>query len=139
MEQYRNDVHKVMKADNSKLVNPDLLIIDEDSATCTVLEAFFKIEGYTCKSVSTGTKALKVLKESTPKIILLDILLPDIKGFDVCKQIKCNEELSNIPVFYTSALPEPNIAEKIQDTKADGYFLKPFNFSEFDILFRYLD
>ena len=139
MEQYRNDVHKVMKADNSKLKNPDLLIIDEDSATCTVLEAYFKIKGYSTRSVSTGTKALEELKECTPKIILLDILLPDIKGFDICRQIKCDKELCDIPVFYTSALPEPNIAEKIQDTKADGYFLKPFNFSEFDILFRYLD
>lgn len=139
MEQYRNDVHKVMKSNNSKLTNTDLLIIDEDSPTCTVLEAFFKIKGYTSKSVSTGTKALEVLKECLPKVILLDILLPDIKGFDICKQIKCDEELSSIPVFYTSALPEPNIAEKIQDTKADGYFLKPFDFSEFDILFKYLE
>lgn len=119
--------------------NPDLLIIDEDAATCTVLEAFFKIKGYSTRSVSTGAKALEVLKECVPKIILLDILLPDIKGFDVCRQIKCDEELSSIPVFYTSALPETNIAEHIVDTKADGYFLKPFDFSEFELLFRYLE
>lgn len=119
--------------------NPDLLIIDDDAATCTVLEAFFKIKGYSTRSVSTGAKALEVLKECVPKIILLDILLPDIKGFDVCRQIKCDEELSSIPVFYTSALPETNIAEHIVDTKADGYFLKPFDFSEFELLFRYLE
>ena len=121
--------------------NPDLLIVDEDSATCVVLEAFFKLKGYTSLCVSTGTEALEVLKESTPRIILLDILLPDIKGFDVCKQIKCDEELTkrSIPVFYTSALPETNIAEHIVDTKADGYFLKPFDFAEFEILFRYLE
>jgi len=119
--------------------NPDLLIIDEDSATCIVLEAFFKLKGYTCLCVSTGTKALEVLKECMPKIILLDILLPDIKGFEICQQIKCDEKLSSIPVFYTSALPELNIRERIVDTKVDGYFLKPFDFSEFDILFRYLE
>ncbi len=119
--------------------NPDLLIVDEDSPTCIVLEAFFKLKGYTSLCVSTGTKALEVLKECMPKIILLDILLPDIKGFDICRQIKCDEELSSIPIFYTSALPETNIAEHIVDTKADGYFLKPFDFSEFEILFRYLE
>lgn len=119
--------------------NLDILIIDEDSATCTVLEAFFKIKGYSTRSVSTGAKALDVLKECMPNIILLDILLPDIKGFDICRQIKCDEALCSIPVFYTSALPETNIAEHIVDTKADGYFLKPFDFSEFEILFRYLE
>ncbi len=118
--------------------NPDFLIIDEDDATCTVLEAFFKLKGYTTLSVSTGTKALEVLKEITPRIILLDILLPDIKGYEICKQIKSNDKLVDIPVFYTSALPELNISEHIVDTKADGYFLKPFDFSEFETLFRYL-
>lgn len=118
--------------------NPDLLIIDEDDATCTVLEAFFKLKGYSSLCVSTGTKALEMLKEITPKVILLDILLPDIKGYEICKRIKSNDKLVEIPVFYTSALPELNISEHIVDTKADGYFLKPFDFSEFETLFRYL-
>ena len=117
---------------------PDLLIIDEDDATCTVLEAFFKLKGYSSLCVSTGTKALEMLKEITPKVILLDILLPDIKGYEICKRIKSNDKLVDIPVFYTSALPETNIADHIVDTKADGYFLKPFDFTEFEILFRYL-
>ena len=123
-----------------KSSNPDIFIVDEDDATCTVLEAFFKLKGYSTLSVSTGTKALEMLKEITPRIILLDILLPDIKGYDICRQIKCGEELrlSSIPVFYTSALPEINISEHILDTKADGYFLKPFDFTEFNILFAYL-
>ena len=119
--------------------NPDLLIIDEDDATCTVLEAFFKLKGYSSLCVSTGTKALEMLKEITPKVILLDILLPDIKGYEICKRIKSNDKLVDIPVFYTSALPETNIADHIVDTKADGYFLKPFDFTEFEILFRYLE
>ncbi len=119
--------------------NPDFLIVDEDDATCIVLEAFFKLKGYSTLSVSTGTKALESLKEITPKIILLDILLPDIKGYEICKKIKSDENLSSIPVFYTSALPELNISEHIVDTKADGYFLKPFDFTEFNSLFAYLE
>ena len=119
--------------------NPDLLIVDEDNATCVVLEAFFKLKGYSALCVSTGTKALEMLKEITPKVILLDILLPDIKGYEICKRIKSNDKLVDIPVFYTSALPETNIADHIVDTKADGYFLKPFDFTEFEILFRYLE
>ena len=121
-----------------KSSNPDIFIVDEDDATCTVLEAFFKLKGYSTLSVSTGTKALEMLKEITPRIILLDILLPDIKGYDICKQIKFDADLSSIPVFFTSALPELNISEHIVETKADGYFLKPFDFTEFNSLFAYL-
>ena len=134
MDQSWNYTHKLMKSNN-----PDILIVDEDDATCTVLEAYFKLKGYSTLCVSTGHSSLEVLKEITPKVILLDILLPDIKGYDICKQIKSNDKLADIPVFYTSALPELNIAEHIVDTKADGYFLKPFDFTEFNMLFAYLE
>ncbi|MHA1256681.1 MAG: response regulator [Promethearchaeota archaeon] len=82
--------------------NPDLLIIDEDDATCTVLEAFFKLKGYSSLCVSTGTKALEMLKEITPKVILLDILLPDIKGYEICKRIKSNDKL--VDPYFTLQL-----------------------------------
>ena len=124
-----------MKSNNT---NYDILIIEDDDATIIVLKAFFKIKGYSCLSASNGTKGLNLLNTFFPKIILLDILLPDIKGYGICKQIKSNEKLRDIPVFYISALPEYDTKEIFEETQANGYFLKPFNFSEFEILFTYL-
>lgn len=71
-------------------------------------------------------------------MVLLDILLPDSSGFDICKKIKTDEKLKTIPVFYITAVPETEVYNKMSETMADGYFLKPFNISDFNILMDYL-
>ena len=73
-----------------------------------------------------------------PKLILLDILLPDISGYEICKTIKLNNKLKDIPIFYITAVTEPEVSQKLKETGAEGYFTKPFDLSEFNILFDYL-
>ena len=89
----------------------------------------------TKKEINDRVKAIKKL---TPKIILLDILLPGIDGYEICKKIKSNDKLNNIPVFYITAVPRSKVDMRLEETKANGYFLKPFNFTEFEILYDYL-
>ena len=90
--------------------------------------------------VSTGTKALEELNrsKSAPRLILLDILLPDISGYEVCERIKSNKNFNHIPIFYMTAIPESEVIEKLEKTKVEGLLLKPFNFSEFEAVFNYL-
>ena len=103
-----------------------------------VLTDFFELKGYTCKGVLSGTKGLEELNRSTPKLIILDVILNDISGYEICNKIKSNENLKEIPVFYITAIPEAEVVEKLKETGANGFFLKPFNFSQFEILFDYL-
>ncbi|MFX1257084.1 MAG: response regulator [Promethearchaeota archaeon] len=135
IEKIMNNILKTQKLD---LEPYDVLIIDDDSSTIHLLSEFFKKKGYTYKESSLGTEALELLEKSIPKLILLDILLPDNNGYEICKKIKKDEKLKNIPVFYITAVPEIEIVEKMKETRADGYFLKPFNMSNFNILFSYL-
>lgn len=116
----------------------DILIIEDDSATVTVLIDFFESKGYSCMGVSSGTKGLMELNVSIPKIILLDIILPDINGYEICKKIKNDENLKKIPVFYITAIPESEVRKNLNETKADGFFLKPFKFAKFEVLFDYI-
>ncbi|KKM91828.1 hypothetical protein LCGC14_1224520 [marine sediment metagenome] len=116
----------------------DILIIDDELLTINLLVDYFEMKNYTCKYFLTGTEALEEMKYSTPKLILLDILLPDIDGFEICKKIKSNENLKKVPVFYITAVPHSEVVGKMSETGADGYFLKPFDFSKFKILFDYL-
>ena len=81
---------------------------------------------------------MKVLNKSIPKLILLDIFLPDITGYEVCKQIRANDKLKKIPLFYITAVPEGEVSEKVKETGANGYFLKPFDILKFKQLFTYL-
>jgi len=86
-------------------------------------------------------KGLELLKKSKPKIILLDIILPDINGYEICKKIKFDrefEKFKDIPIYYITAVEESKVKERIDDTGANGFFLKPFVLSEFELLFDYL-
>ena len=78
------------------------------------------------------------MNNTVPKLILLDILLPDVSGYEICKKIKADEKLKDIPVYYITAVPEAEVHSKMSETKANGYILKPFNISEFNILLDYL-
>ncbi len=66
----------------------DILIVEEDSLISKFLIEHFQSKGYSCLSVLNGEKGLKELEKNSPKLILLDIILPDINGFDICKKIK---------------------------------------------------
>lgn len=121
-----------------KKVQYDILLVDDDSATNDVLIDFFRLKGYSCKDLTSGSETFKELEINKPKLILLDILLPDINGYEICKKIKSDENYSGIPIFYITAIPETEVKSRIEETMADGYFLKPFNFSEFEKLFDYL-
>ncbi len=116
----------------------DILIIEDDAPTIMVLTDFFELKGYTCRGALSGSKGLEELNRSTPKLIILDVILNDISGYEICNKIKSNENLKKIPVFYITAIPESEVVERLKETGANGFFLKPFNFSQFEILFDYL-
>ncbi len=107
----------------------DVLLIEDSPSTIRLIEEVFKLRGCSFKIATTGLRGLDELKKSKPKLILLDIILPDLDGYEVCKQIKTNNNLKNVPVFYVTAIPDEIVSNKIEETGADGYILKPFNLS----------
>ncbi|MCK4383533.1 MAG: response regulator [Candidatus Lokiarchaeota archaeon] len=117
----------------------DILIVEDDTSTIMVLTDFFDLKGFSTIGVTTGNKGLEELKRITPKLILLDIILPDISGYEVCKKIKSLDNFKNTPIFYISAIPESEVSEKLKETGAKGFLRKPFNFPDFKILFDYLN
>ncbi|MFX1391441.1 MAG: response regulator [Promethearchaeota archaeon] len=116
----------------------DVLIVDDDNPTLTLLNDYFESKGITSFGVNTGLRGLEELKRGIPKLILLDIILPDISGYDICKKIKTNDNLREIPVFYITAKSEKDVSQNLEETGAEGFLLKPFKFSQFKILSKYL-
>ena len=133
-----NNIKEIQKDKETETEIYDILIIEDDAPTIMVLTDFFELKGYTCKGVLSGTKGLEELNRYTPKLIILDVILNDISGYEICNKIRSNENLKEIPVFYITAIPESEVVEKLKKTGANGFFLKPFNFSQFEILFDYL-
>lgn len=116
----------------------DILLIEDDLATIRLLTSYFKSKGYKCKGVVSGTKGIEQIRGGVPKLILLDIILPDISGYEICKMIKDHKVYKEIPVYILTAIPGSEVEKKMGEIKADGYILKPFDFSDFEVVFQYL-
>lgn len=114
----------------------DFLLIEDDLATIRLLTSYFESKGFTCKGVVSGKKGIEELRTSTPKVILLDIILPDISGYEICDMIKKDKKFKEIPVYFLTAIPGSEVEKNIGN--ADGYILKPFDFSDFEVVFQFL-
>jgi CheY-like chemotaxis protein len=121
----------------------DILLIEDDLATIRLVTSYFKSKNYVCKGVVSGSKGLEELKNNKPKIILLDIILPDITGYDICQKIKKNEKLKDIPLYFLTAISKSQVDEELTEIDPelhpDGFIPKPFDFSDFNVLFEHLN
>ncbi len=136
LENRINDVLENRKTSPSPLY--DVLIVEDDSSTVSLLTQYCEFKGYKCKGITQGANIIPLLKADMPKLVLLDVSLPGIDGFEICKLIKADPEVQETPVFFITALPEYEISKKMAETKANGYFLKPFDLSELDKLKKYV-
>ena len=116
----------------------DLLLIEDDVETVNLLTSYFDSIGISCKGILSGFKGLKELKRYKPKLVLLDIILPDINGYEILKKMKADDKLKGIPVYFLTAIPSIEVEKKAQELGAAGSILKPFNLTDFDIISKYL-
>ena len=114
----------------------DVLLIEDDLPTIRLISQIFESKGYRCKGVISGSKGLEELGHALPKLILLDIILPDLDGYKICETIKSDKEYNDIPVYFLTAIAASEVEKNLG--KADGYILKPFNFSDFEPIFDIL-
>ena len=130
--------YKEEKPEEKNRINRELLI-EDDLATIRLITSYFESKNIVCKGLVSGTKGLEELGRGIPKVILLDIILPDLSGYDICKTIKSDKEYSKIPVYFLTAISSSEVEKHLVETRADGYILKPFNFSDFEIIFDILN
>ncbi|TES96963.1 MAG: response regulator [Promethearchaeota archaeon] len=117
----------------------DILLIEDDLATIRLITSYFESKHYICKGVISGAKCFEELRRVVPKVILLDIILPDLSGYDICQTIKTDSTYKKIPVYFLTAISASEIKKRLNETLADGYILKPFNFSDFNVIFEILN
>lgn len=108
----------------------NILIIDDTPANLQILAAMLDEQGYYVRPVNSGAMGLQAAKLSPPDLILLDIQMPGIDGFEVCIQLKADERTRDIPVIFISALND--IRDKVKAFQLGGvdYIVKPFQLEE---------
>lgn len=105
-----------------------ILIVEDERAVARGLEYALQNEGFVPLTAETGEQALQVARSQEPQLILLDIRLPDISGFDVCKQLR--KEGMRQPILMLTAMDEPLDKVLGLELGADDYVVKPYNLRE---------
>ncbi len=109
---------------------PDIVVVDDNTDNLRVLSGILKNKGYAPRPVSSGRMALNAISAKPPDMVLLDIMMPETDGFNVCRQLKADEYTRDIPVIFISALDE--LEEKLKAFAMGGvdYITKPFQEAE---------
>ena len=108
----------------------DILIVDDTPENLRILEDLLRSEGYAARSVLDGASALAEASNTPPDLILLDIMMPTMDGFEVCRRLKQDAHLRNVPVIFLSALDAVSDKVKAFSVGAVDYVSKPFQFPE---------
>ena len=104
----------------------DILVVDDTLENLELLTEMLKKNGYKVRPVTGGVPALKAAKSLPPDLILLDINMPDMNGYDVCKRLKEDDSLKGIPVIFISALGDSEDKVKAFQCGGVDYITKPF-------------
>lgn len=113
--------------------NPDgplLLVADDEPVNLRVLDSFLRLEGYRVRTVLEGSEVLTAVKEEKPELLLLDIMMPGMSGYQVCEQLRQTYDHAQLPIIMLTALNQTNDRIKGFEAGANDYLSKPFNKQE---------
>jgi PAS domain S-box-containing protein len=124
------DLHLPLTAGSANTPKPSILIVDDVPANLDLLASILREHGYEARPVTSGRLALAAAKADPPSLILLDINMPEMNGFEVCERLKADKTLEDIPVLFLSALTETSDKLKAFSMGAVDYITKPFQSEE---------
>src|ERR1051326_9601433 len=112
------------------MLKPTVLVIEDESALVTLLRYSLEREGGRVLEAMDGEEALLVASEEKPDVVLLDWMLPQLSGIEVCRRLRTRQETRNVPILMLTARGEETDRVRGLDTGADYYITKPFSMTE---------
>ena len=107
-----------------------VLVVDDEPDLVRILQFGLKAAGYEVESASDGQEGLKKAREMKPDIILLDLMLPKLDGYKVCRLLKFDERYKNIPIIILSARTQEGDQLLAMEMGANRFITKPYDFQE---------
>ena len=104
-----------------------ILIIEDDSDVLTVMGDLLKTHGYEAHMFSSGEKALEAIEDLLPDVVIMDLMMPEINGFEICKKIRSMNMVHNIPMIAITGYDSVDNRSRIFDAGIDDYLPKPFD------------
>jgi PAS domain S-box-containing protein len=112
--------------EEEKMERKKILVIDDEIDLCTTVKARLEANNFNVSYALSGKEGLDKVKEARPDLVILDLMMPVMDGFEVCKQLKKNTQTSSVPVVVLTALDQEDAAKRALSVGADGYLVKPF-------------
>src|ERR1051326_6275476 len=117
-----------------------ILLVDDNDDLMENLKLILEMEGYPVQAVSSSADALDIIDQGTPSLILADVVMAGLNGYDLCQQVKMNADCADVPFIFLSALTTPDDIDRGRNLGADEYVTKPFAIQDLlAIVHRYLD
>jgi two-component system phosphate regulon response regulator PhoB len=111
-------------------LKPTVLVAEDESALVTLLRYNLEREGYRVLDTQDGEEALLIASEEKPDVIILDWMMPQLSGIEVCRRLRQRQETRNVPILMLTARGEETDRIRGLDTGADDYITKPFSMTE---------
>jgi two-component system phosphate regulon response regulator PhoB len=109
---------------------PTVLIVEDEAAQREILAYNLEAEGYSVASAENGEEALMMVKEAVPDVIVLDWMLPNVSGIEICRQLKTRADTRSVPIIMLSARSEEVDRVRGLEIGADDYVVKPYSVVE---------
>jgi DNA-binding response OmpR family regulator len=103
-----------------------ILIVDDDVHATTLLEKVLAIKGHEATSVNESAETIQVANSTSPDLILLDLMMPEPNGFEVCKMLRADPNYAQIPIVIVTAMDDNESKETAYGAGANDYLIKPF-------------
>ncbi|MFP4105391.1 MAG: response regulator [Phycisphaerae bacterium] len=113
--------------DDAKIAESTLLVVDDNAQNLELLMAYLEDLPCEVQSATDGIEALEKVAEDQPDLILLDIMMPRMSGFEVCRKLKSDPETRDIPIIMVTALTELSDIERGVESGTDDFITKPVN------------
>lgn len=115
---------------------PTILVVEDDLDIADMLNAYFRVQGYDVLTVNWGEDGVRAAQTSNPGLVILDIRLPDIDGFEVARRLRSNRRTKEIPIIFLTEKRERNDRLRGLELQADDYITKPFDIQELRLRVR---
>jgi len=113
-----------------------ILIVEDDLDIADMLNAYFRVQGYDVQTVNWGEDGVRACQTNIPDLVILDIRLPDIDGFEVARRLRGNRKTKEIPIIFLTEKRERTDRLKGLELQADDYITKPFDIHELRLRVR---
>ena len=117
-------------------IAPRILVVDDDPVIARLLEVNFRLEAFDVVTALRGEDALALAREAAPDIILLDVMMPGMDGYELCRQLRETPELAQVPVLFLSARARDDDRTRGMALGVVDYVTKPFDPTELVSLVR---